>query len=96
MPRLRSEARNEITRLIQFVDVSDEYVMTELEDDEDREEAGDTEPSLGSFDRMMNQEKSYCQQGGCFDTEAQQDDCDREDGDQNEAEDQPLEMGGAA
>ena len=45
---------------------------------------------------MMNQEKSYCQQGGGFDTEAQQDDCDREDGDQNEAEDQPLEMGGAA
>ena len=43
--RLRKEAREEISRLIQFLDLSDEYAMTELEDDDDREEVGDTEPS---------------------------------------------------
>jgi hypothetical protein len=33
--------------------------MTQLEEDDDREEGGDREPSLGSFDRMANQEKAY-------------------------------------
>jgi hypothetical protein len=57
--RLRKEASAEINRLIAFLDSSDEYVTTELEDDDDREDGGDTEPSLGSFDRMVNQEKSW-------------------------------------
>ncbi|WOH53524.1 hypothetical protein [Bradyrhizobium sp. sBnM-33] len=35
-----------------------------MEDDGDREAVGDDEPSLGSFDRMMNQEKSYRQTFG--------------------------------
>jgi hypothetical protein len=64
--RLRREAREEISRLIEFLDASDEYVMTELEDDADLEEGGDSEPSLGSFDRMVNQEKSYAQSFGAF------------------------------
>jgi uncharacterized membrane protein YukC len=59
--RMRRQARDEISRLIQFLDQSDPYVMTELEDDDDREQVGDDEPSLGSFDRMTNQEKSYSQ-----------------------------------
>jgi hypothetical protein len=62
--RLRREARDEIARLIRFLDDSDEYVMTELEDDGDLEEVGDSEPLLGSFDRMLNQEKSYRQVPG--------------------------------
>src|SRR5262245_51325692 len=62
LTRLRNEARQEINRLIDFLDESDPYVMTELADDDDREEVGDSEPSLGSFDRMTDQEKSY-QQG---------------------------------
>jgi hypothetical protein len=64
--RLRRDARDEITRLIEFLDASDEYVMTELEDDSELEEVGDREPSLGSFDRMLNQEKSYAQSFGEF------------------------------
>jgi hypothetical protein len=52
--RLRKQARDEIDRLIQFLDKTDNYVSRELEDDGDREAVGDDEPSLGSFDRMMN------------------------------------------
>jgi hypothetical protein len=54
LQRLRREARNEIARLIQFLDQSDPYVMTELEDDDEREpddeaeDGADDEPSLGS------------------------------------------------
>lgn len=39
--RLREEARDEIGRLIQFIDKTDSYVSRELEDDYD------AEPSLG-------------------------------------------------
>lgn len=81
LTRLRKEARAEIDRLIQFLDQSDTYVMTELEEDDDREEGGDAEPSLGSFDRITDQEKSYRQvsfwclpSGG----DLEQDDCDSE------------------
>jgi hypothetical protein len=66
--RLRKEASAEITRLIAFLDASDPYVMTELEDecedegaqceDEGAEHDGrepdvDNEPSLGSCDPSM-------------------------------------------
>jgi hypothetical protein len=64
--RLRRDARDEISRLIEFLDASDEYVMTELEDEAELEEGGDSEPSLGSFDRMVNQERSYAQSLGEF------------------------------
>jgi hypothetical protein len=66
LARLRKEARDEIGRLIEFLDASDEYVMTELEDEADLEDVGDSEPSLGSFDRVLNQEKSYAQSFGEF------------------------------
>jgi hypothetical protein len=59
LARLRREARDEILKLIQFLDQSDPYAMTELEEDDDREPLGDEEPSLGSFDQVTNQEKSY-------------------------------------
>src|ERR1700753_1451015 len=80
--RLRKEAREEISRLIQFLDLSDEYAMTELEDDDDREEVGDTGPSLGSFDRMVNQEKSYRQACGEF--------CPGADAELDKADDEPA------
>lgn len=65
LARLRKEAAAEITRLIAFLDASDPYVMTELEDDisadlEDEDPAEDDdpaendlddEPSLGSIER---------------------------------------------
>ncbi|KRR10521.1 hypothetical protein [Bradyrhizobium valentinum] len=64
-----------------------------MEDDGDREAVGDDEPSLGSFDRMMNQE-SYRQTFGEADIDAEQDDAEREDDDPDEAKQQPPEMGG--
>src|SRR3954452_23107226 len=60
--RLRREARDEIVRLIQFLDKTDDYVSRELEDsidDNPQGEEGDDEPSLGSFDRMIDQSKSW-------------------------------------
>jgi hypothetical protein len=65
LARLRREAFKEVTRLIAFLDATDEYVMTELEpsiggddreDDDEREhddpgeEDGTAEPSLGSLE----------------------------------------------
>jgi hypothetical protein len=79
LQRLRKEAQDEIHRLIRFLDVSDEYVMTELEDEAELEDAGDGEYSLGSFDRMINQERSWRQVGewaNCADLE--RDDADNE------------------
>jgi hypothetical protein len=47
--------------LIAFLDASDPYVMTELEDDisADLEDGGDTEPSLGTLDRATNQTRDH-------------------------------------
>ena len=42
-----------------FLDASDPYVMTEREDNDDREDGADGEPSLGSFDRMSDQIKAW-------------------------------------
>jgi hypothetical protein len=91
--KLRKKAADEIEKLIAFLDQSDTYVMTELEED-DREDVGDDEPSLGSFDRMTNQEKSWRVQSlWAFPAvDAEQDDYDREDDDPNEAKQQPPEM----
>jgi hypothetical protein len=80
--RLRKEARDEIDRLIRFIDKTDDYVSRELEDDDDREKVGDEEPSLGSFDRMTDQSKAWLQRGdNCHSTDAEQDNADHEDSD---------------
>ena len=54
----------------------------EPDGDED-EDSGDTEPSLGSFDRMADQSKAWRQQAGehCSSVDAEQDDADNEDSD---------------
>lgn len=72
LARLRKEASAEIDRLICFLDASDPYVMTELEDgaddgpcdteelevsEGDDEDGGDNEPSLGSLDHYHSQER---------------------------------------
>lgn len=54
LARLRKEARAEIDRLIQFLDRSDTYVMTEVEEDDEREPEI-AEPCLGSLDRAQDQ-----------------------------------------
>jgi hypothetical protein len=66
LQRLRRKARNEIARLIQFLDHSDPYVMTELEDDDERE-LEEAEPSLGSLDRTLDQVRWAM--GACDDAE---------------------------
>jgi hypothetical protein len=78
--RLRSRARDEIRRLIDFLDQSDPYATTELEDDDDREGGGDEEPSLGSFDQVINQERSWKQRHGevIAELDAEVDDADAE------------------
>lgn len=94
--KLRLEARREIDRLIRFLDKTDNYVSRELEDDGDLEAVGDEEPSLGSFDRMTDQEKSWRTHSlWAFPApDGEVDDCDREDCDPDEDKQQPPEMGG--
>ncbi len=78
--RLRKEARDEIDRLIRFLDETDNHMEREPDDEADD---GDTEPSLGSFDRMTDQSKAWRQQSGelCYSADAEQDDADHEDSD---------------
>ena len=54
--RLRKEARDEINRLIRFLDSTENHMEREPEDEGDD---ADCEPSLGSFDRMTNQDKAW-------------------------------------
>jgi hypothetical protein len=76
--RLRKEAQDEIDRLIRFFDRTDDYVLREMEDDgDDREDSADAEPSLGSFDQLINQENSWRFNGADIEV----DDCDLKDDD---------------
>jgi hypothetical protein len=82
--RLRREAREEIDRLIRFLDDTDNHM--ELEDsidDNPHDDEGEAEPSLGSFDRMADQSKAWRQTEGelCYSADAEQDDADSEDSD---------------
>jgi hypothetical protein len=74
--RLRKEARDAIDELIRFLDKTDDYVSRELEDDagSNPEEDSDAEPSLGSFDGLVNQAKSWAVGGD----DAELDGCDDE------------------
>src|ERR1700724_922388 len=78
--RLRKEARDEIDRLIRFLDETDNHMEREPDDEADDSEA---EPSLGSFDRRMDQSKAWEQTAGelCFSIDAERDDADHEDSD---------------
>lgn len=81
--KLRKAARDEIDRLLDFLDASDDYVQTELEDAVDDvacDGEGDEEPSLGSFDRMTDQSKSWVSVQGAHiaQSDAEKDDCDAE------------------
>jgi hypothetical protein len=66
----------------------------ELEpEDEGEGEGDDDEPSLGSFDRMTDQSKSWrLRLWEIPGIDAEQDNCDREDDDPDEAKQQPSEM----
>ena len=63
---LRKEARDEIDRLIGFLDKTDDYVSRELEvedghdePDDEPEDGGDDEPSLGSSGHSSGGPISY-------------------------------------
>ena len=73
--RVRRAARDEIERLIAWLDSTIDVDEDSAGDDEpcdDRE----LEPSLGSFDRMSDQIKAW--QGGNYDVDAELDKCDDE------------------
>jgi hypothetical protein len=65
--RLRKEARDEIDRLIRFLDETDNHMEREPDDDEPEE----AEPSLGSLDRMADQTRWGS--GSCDDAEVEHD-----------------------
>jgi hypothetical protein len=83
--RLRKEARDEIDRLIRFLDETEDHM--ELEPCNDDGEGR----ILGSFDRMTDQSKAWQQRSewAFLACDAEQDDCDREDDDPDEAKQQP-------
>jgi hypothetical protein len=63
--KLRQKAADEIERLLAFLDASDPFA-TELEqavDDGPCDADSDAEPSLGSFDRMIDQTKAWQDRG---------------------------------
>ena len=90
--RLRREARDEIDRLIRFLDDTDNHMEREQDGDDldaSYPESGsrmcthpgeDDEPSLGSFDGMTDQSKSWRQWNLLEppEVDAEQDDCDAE------------------
>jgi hypothetical protein len=57
LAKLRTKASAEIERLIAFLDASDPYAATELEDaiDDEPHDSDELEPALGSVDRAMDQ-----------------------------------------
>jgi hypothetical protein len=61
---------------------------------EDEADDSDLEPSLGSFDRMTNQEKAWRTQSlyAYPAVDGEHDDCDSEDADPDECKLQPAEM----
>jgi hypothetical protein len=75
--RLRKQARDEIDRLIRFLDESDNHMEREPDDEGDD---SDIDPSLGSFDRMSNQSNAWRQSAGelCFSIDAEQDGAENE------------------
>lgn len=80
--RLRKEARDEIDRLVRFLDDTENHMEREPEDETDDSEL---EPSLGSFDRMADQSKAWQQRGEfCSGSDTEQDDSDHEDSDPGE------------
>ena len=92
--KLRLEARREIDRLIRFLDETENHMAIDCEPCDDDGDGEDAEPSLGSFDRMTDQSKSWRQVSiwAFPEVDGEVDDCDREDCDPNEEKQQPPQM----
>jgi hypothetical protein len=78
--KLRKDARDEIDRLIRFLDETDNHMEREPEDEGDE---ADAEPSLGSFDRMTDQGKAWQTRGSLWAFPV-------EDGEQDDADAEPA------
>jgi hypothetical protein len=78
--RLRKEARDEIDRLIRFLDTTDDYVSRELEDAVDDGPCDDNEmePSLGSLDLVQDQDRAWRGATDNWLLDCEVDDCDDE------------------
>ena len=61
--RLRKEARDEIERLIEWLDSTIDCDQDAAVDDGTCDDDADSEPSLGSFDRMSDQIKAWHHRG---------------------------------
>jgi hypothetical protein len=80
--RVRRAARDEIERLIAWLDSTIDVDEDSAVDDDPCDDQ-ELEPSLGSFDRMSDQIRAW--QGGNYDVDAELDKCDDEDSDPAEA-----------
>lgn len=74
--RVRRAARDEIERLIDWLDTTIDCDQDAAVDDGPCDDDSDAEPSLGSFDRMSNQIKAWAYRWG--DTDAELDHADDE------------------
>jgi hypothetical protein len=91
--RARRAARDEIERLIEWLDSTIDVDEDSAVDDEGCDGDTDAEPSLGSCDRLSNQIRGWGAAGTGADVDCELDDCDREDADPVEAKLQPAVMG---
>jgi hypothetical protein len=90
--RARKAARDEIERLIEWLDSTIDVDEDAAVDDDPCDGESDFEPSLGSADRLSNQIHAW-KNSGWGDVDCEQDDSDREDADPDEAKLQPAVMG---
>jgi hypothetical protein len=90
LSRLRREASEQIDKLIQFLDQTDQYAQHELElnEDDSRQEEADMEPTLGAADRIIDQDRAWgSSRWGANQMDGELDDCDAEDDDPAEDSD---------
>jgi hypothetical protein len=82
--RVRRQARDEIERLIEWLDSTIDVDQDEAADDRPCDEDSDREPSLGSFDSMSNQIKAWQTRFVAADVDCELDRCDDEESDHAE------------
>ena len=86
--RLRKDARDEIDRLLQFLDETENHMSVDDEDGGDDERGGDDELSLGSQDAVTNQAAAWKHP-----TDYHFGDCEVDDSDDEPSEDDEPSIG---
>ena len=82
--RLRKDARDEIERLLNFLDETENHMCVDDEDGADDERGGDDELSLGSQDAVTNQAAAWKHPTDYHFGDCEVDDCDDEPGGDDE------------